>query len=580
MKMHPRIFISCSMALLLIPVLTAAQDLGSESSDRTAAKFKKVNAKTTRGDRHERLPLPDGLDEVRVVAKIVARERDEITAIKLYSPIVETYIQEVQPDKLLGTTPKSDFYFLGQANFEKDQPKLEAIVKHPHKGSWFFGEFQPAGFMEMIFVDRQWFDEQHYRFEYAGRDFLGEVRCLVFDLAPQQKSKNAGFVGRIWVEDQNFTIVRANGVYAARQGFRWPSLGKGGYFHFDTWRTNVSTGLWLPTYVYIQEIDRRNRTFTNFKAQTRLWGYNLRPISHEEEFSKLVVEDLSEVKDDTGQHDRTPVEAQRAWRHEAENNVLDTLEKNGLFSPPGPVDKVLNTIINNLEITNKLDDQIDLHCRVLLTSTLEVFSVGTTVVISRGLIDVIPDEGTMAAILSQAMADAMVPKPYQDQYGFSDVLRIPTSEVTARFTFKGEKLEAEDHSAKALELLRNSPYVAKLGNAGLFLRQLSFQSKALKELISPRLGNQVFLADRLMNSAPALEPANKDQISALPMGSRIKVDPWTDRIELMKSRPQALLSVREKMPFEVTPFRPYLTRYTGQETSMNVAVSPKQQQSQ
>jgi hypothetical protein len=38
------------------------------------------------------------------------------------------------------------------------------------------------------------------------------------------------------------------------------------------------------------------------------------------------------------------------------------------------------------------------------------------------------------------------------------------------------------------------------------------------------------------------------------------LNPWNNRIELVKTRPLSLLSAREKMPFEVTPFVLYLTR--------------------
>jgi hypothetical protein len=40
----------------------------------------------------------------------------------------------------------------------------------------------------------------------------------------------------------------------------------------------------------------------------------------------------------------------------------------------------------------------------------------------------------------------------------------------------------------------------------------------------------------------------------------VKVNPSDDRIVLVKTKPVALLSAREKMPFEVTPFVLYLTR--------------------
>jgi hypothetical protein len=100
-----------------------------------------------------------------------------------------------------------------------------------------------------------------------------------------------------------------------------------------------------------------------------------------------------------------------------------------------------------------------------------------------------------------------------------------------------------------------------LGNAALFLAQLHSQSKGLKQLINPRLGNEVFYAEEIGQTAPALEPGNKAQIAALPMGSRVKVDASSAGASLMKSKPVGLLSARDKMPFEVTPLVPYLTRY-------------------
>jgi len=176
-----------------------------------------------------------------------------------------------------------------------------------------------------------------------------------------------------------------------------------------------------------------------FKAQIHIWGYRLTPASREAEMSRLLVESSATVKEEAQQHDRSPLEAQREWRHQAENNVLDLLERNGLLAPQGEVDKVLNTIVKNLEITNNLEEQIDLRCRALLTGNLEMFSVGGTIVLSRGLIDVVPDEATMGAMLAHGMADAMLPKPYQDQYGFSDTMRLTATEVLKRLSFQEEK---------------------------------------------------------------------------------------------------------------------------------------------
>jgi hypothetical protein len=64
----------------------------------------------------------------------------------------------------------------------------------------------------------------------------------------------------------------------------------------------------------------------------------------------------------------------------------------------------------------------------------------------------------------------------------------------------------------------------------------------------------------LMNSGPALDLSKLDQIVALPLGGRVKLNAWDDKVELIKTAPVAITSARDKMPFEVTPFFPRLTR--------------------
>jgi len=64
----------------------------------------------------------------------------------------------------------------------------------------------------------------------------------------------------------------------------------------------------------------------------------------------------------------------------------------------------------------------------------------------------------------------------------------------------------------------------------------------------------------LMTASPQFDPKKTDQIAALPLGGRVRVDPWSNRLELIKTKPVALNSPAEKMPFEVTPFFPFLTR--------------------
>ena len=173
------------------------------------------------------------------------------------------------------------------------------------------------------------------------------------------------------------------------------------YFHMDSWRLNLIPGYWVPAYIYSEEGDfsygAKDRMA--FKAQSRIWGYDLKKGAKEDELTQMRVDS---VKDETpSTSDASPLEAQRQWQQQAEDNVVERLTESGLVAPQGEVDKVLQTVVNNLIVTNNIDLPRPVRTRVMLTSPLETFSVGNTIVVSRGLVDVLPDEvqpgdGTLA----------------------------------------------------------------------------------------------------------------------------------------------------------------------------------------
>jgi hypothetical protein len=514
-------------------------------------------------------PKPD--DQPRtmedVVDRVIANESRADQKIKQYSPLVETYIQNQKPDKDLGYTPAGDKYFLGRADFSKGVG-IVSLTDTNSKGRKIFGsmgnffsfgmQFLPDGFLQMIFIDTNGFDKQHYKFDYLRREFLGEVRCLVFDITPRENAGKGRFLGRIWVEDQDFNIVRVNGAYGGGGRSSW-------YFHFDSWRTNVQPGVWMPSFVYSEERNLRydQSKKLDFKAQTRLWGYNLGHIGPEQELSKILVE--TPVQDDTKTaDDLTPIQAQRSWDRQAEDNLIDRLERIGLIAPRGEIDKVLETVINNLEVTNNIDVEPEVRCRVMTTTTLESFTVGHTIVLSRGLIDVLPDEASLATILAHELGHVVLGHRVDSSYAFFDQLLIDDKETFRHFGFQRTPEEEAAASVKAMQLLNNSPYKNQLGNAGLFLAALTSREKEIPNLISGHLGNRVPVIGDLKSSIPVDPKQNPQMIVALPIGGRVKLDPWSDKLELIKNKPVGTVAEREKMPFEVTPFMPYLIRIGGE----------------
>jgi hypothetical protein len=422
--------------------------------------------------------------------------------------------------------------------------------------------FLPMGFAQMVVLDSD-FQKRYYKFTFVRREFLGEVRCLVIDVQPREGEKTARFLGRIWVEDQDYNIVRFNGTYYPQPKINF-------FFHFDSWRLNMRPGVWLPAYVYTEESDlKTGLTKTlHFKAQTRLWGYDLKGLSKNEEFTQILVDSPQSVKDQSdATADASPVVAERMWERQAEENAVERMQKIGLLAPPGELDKILSTVVTNLLITNNIDLQGDVHCRVLLTSPLESFTIGHTIVISRGLLDVLPDEASLAMVIAHELSHIVLGHYFDTKLAFNDKLFFPDEESFQRLDFKRTPADEEAADAKALELLKNSPYKDKLGNAGLFLKALQLHSPELRQLIRPHLGNSLaggksLRMSTLLAAAPALDPKKLDQIAALPLGGRIRVDPWSDQAELSKAKPVSLISSREKMEFEITPFFPYLTRTT------------------
>jgi len=502
-----------------------------------------------------------------VVDRAIQREHALMNFLKARTPLVETYLQDLKPDPDLAAVPKDDHYFLGRIDLASVDRhdylfKEPSFEKHLLGGltKLFRSEYQPMGFSWMIFADRDDFGRIHYDFKYSHREFIGDVRCLVFDVTPKKDAAKGRFVGRIWVEDQDYNIVRLNGTYTPRPRNAY-------FFHMDSWRLNLVPGYWLPAYIYSEEGDfsYRHKNKFAFKAQSRIWGYNLNQPKKQDELTDVKVD---AVKDESPvAADASPLEARRQWQQHAEENVLVRLEQSGVLAPAGDVDKVLDTVINNLIVTNNLVLARPVQARVMLTTPLETFSVGNTIVVSRGLIDVLPDESSLAAVLAHELAHIALGHNLGSKFAFNDRMFFSDDKTYANLGFRHSPAEETAADAKAMELLKNSPYAQKLDTASLFFKQLSARAPKLKALLTTHLGNS-FTDDKgrltrlaaLTSTGPALDIKKLDQIAALPIGGRVKLNAWDDKIELSKSAPVAIVTARDKMPLEVTPFFPHLTR--------------------
>ncbi len=561
-------------AVVLLAIVASAQTVADAPAPNPATQPAVKSVSTTPGLAIA-TPSPKSPVSIdQVVDAIIEREHALIQFLKNRTPLVETYLQNLQADTKLGAVPKEDHYFLGRLDLSdidrRDYLTKEASFQRTLMGGvtkLFRIQYQPMGFSWMIFADRQNFDRAHYDFHYVHREFLGEVRCLVFEVTPKKNAGTGLFQGQIWVEDQDYNIVRLNGTYVPRPKNAF-------YFHMDSWRLNLVPGYWIPAYIYSEEGDFSygSRDKLAFKAQSRIWGYDVMKDSREDELTDLKVEDVKDASPVA--QDLSPLEAQRAWQQQAEDNVLERLQKAALLAPSGDVDKILQTVVNNIEITNNIDLPRPVRARVMVTYPLETFSVGNTIIISRGLIDTLPDETSLAAVLSHELAHIVLGHNLGSKFAFTDRMLFSDESTYQNFGFRHNPEEEAAADAKALELLKNSPYAQRLGSAGLYLRQLQLRAPQMSALLTAHLGNsftddkgQLLRLSALLPSAPALDENKLDQIAALPLGGRIKLDPWLDKVEMIKAAPVSYTSARDKMPFELTPFFPRLARFGADTTT-------------
>lgn len=518
-----------------------------------------------------------------VVDRAIAGENSLVGVLRGMHPIAETYIQDLEKDADFGAVPKTDHYFLGRVDLastgtpkgveEKSfLPKAGTAPRFLQMFTQFFSvKYLPQGFAQMIFVDGGGFDRAHYDFEPVRREFLGDVRTWVIAVRPKKDAGRGRFIGSIWVEDRDYSIVRFNGTYGGSTGSQM-------FMHFDSWRVNTGPALWLPSQVYSEEselTDGLRIHKLHFKALTRLWGYSTASERDADEFTNMTFENIKVEDKSSVAADNSPVESLRAWQRQAEDNILDRMEKSGMLARKGGVDKVLDTVVNNVIVTNDLNIEPAVRVRTLLSTPLESFTVGHTIVISRGLLDTLPDEASLAAVLSHELAHIALGHATTTDFAFTDRVLFDDELMLNKFRMARTQEEEDKANEEGVRLLQASPYKDQLGKAGLFLKALSNESSRLPSLIKPLFGSRMATAGKpnadgfnvsrmsaLLERSPQLQTTRIDQIAALPLGSRTKLDPWSDMLEMANTRAVPLLSAREKMPFELAPVYLHL-RYQG-----------------
>ena len=90
-----------------------------------------------------------------------------------------------------------------------------------------------------------------YTIRYVGKEKIDELNLFIFDVSPKvmpdpKKIKDRMFLGRVWVEDQDFQIVKTKGKGVPEtKNNKFPTV--------ETYREHIDGRYWFPTYSFADE---------------------------------------------------------------------------------------------------------------------------------------------------------------------------------------------------------------------------------------------------------------------------------------------------------------------------------------
>lgn len=158
----------------------------------------------------------------------------------------QSYDQSVKVEELVENGGLFDF--TGQVYTKTDGQRYVRVVKPP-VSTLKYTEFSledvktVAGFPLFILSTDQL---PSYNLSYEGQEKLDEIDTFIFRVKPKQLGKQPLFDGVVWIDTQDFAIVKSYGQLTTEAG-NFPASFP--FTMFDTYRENLQGRLWFPTYI-------------------------------------------------------------------------------------------------------------------------------------------------------------------------------------------------------------------------------------------------------------------------------------------------------------------------------------------
>src|SRR5208283_4188554 len=208
-------------------------------------------ASAQRGESELDSSPPQGITEQEIIQRFAAKEKEFKIAREQYA-----YRQSLTVQTLDGDTVNGEFKEVEDVLFDDRGNRVEHVV------------FAPGSTLQGILMTKEDYDDirnrmpfvlttdeiPEYQILYVGKQRIDEIGTYVFDIAPKQIEKNKRyFQGRIWVDDQDFQIVKTYGKNVPDLGTKKRGGQENLFPNFTTWRDRVDGKYWFPVYTKVDD---------------------------------------------------------------------------------------------------------------------------------------------------------------------------------------------------------------------------------------------------------------------------------------------------------------------------------------
>jgi TonB family protein len=182
----------------------------------------------------------------KIISKFTAKEGEFRRALNSYSFKRDALIQSIG----MGGQVVGEYHRVSTFTFDDMGNRFEKISFFPMSSMPEITQedIDDLGGVEPFALEPSKIDR--YNIRYAGKEKIDELNLFIFDVSPKvmpnPKTKERLFSGRIWVEDQDYQIVKTKGKGVPEtKTNKFPTV--------ETYREHIDGRYWFPTYSYADE---------------------------------------------------------------------------------------------------------------------------------------------------------------------------------------------------------------------------------------------------------------------------------------------------------------------------------------